>query len=63
MKISNVLFTIAVIILIAWGLGLVFKFTSWLMSGLVGVAAIIVIIGIIMMFVKSKSTGSDNNKE
>lgn len=54
MKFTNVLFSIAIIILIAWVIGLVFKFAAWVLNGLVGIAAIIVIIGLITMFVKSK---------
>ena len=64
MKITNVLFTIAIIILVAWVIGLVFKFTAWMLNGLVGIAAIIFIIGLITMYVKSKqNNSSDNNSD
>ena len=61
MKITNVLFTVAIIILVAWVIGLVFKFTAWVLNGLVGIAAIIFIIGLITMYVKSKQNNSSNN--
>ena len=61
MKITNVLFTVAIIILVAWVIGLVFKFTAWMLNGLVGIAAIIFIIGLITMYVKSKQNNSSNN--
>ena len=61
MKITNVLFTVAIIILVAWVIGLVFKFTAWMLNGLVGIAAIIFIIGLITMYVKSKRNNSSNN--
>lgn len=61
MKITNVLFTVAIIILVAWVIGLVFKFTAWVLNGLVGIAAIIFIIGLITMYVKSKRNNSSNN--
>ena len=61
MKITNVLFTVAIIILVAWVIGLVFKFTAWMLNGLVGIAAIIFIIGLIAMYVKSKRNNSSNN--
>ena len=64
MKITNVLFTVAIIILVAWVIGLVFKFTAWVLNGLVGIAAIIFIIGLITMYVKSKqNNSSDNNSD
>ena len=61
MKITNVLFTVAIIILVAWVIGLVFKFTAWILNGLVGIAAIIFIIGLITMYVKSKQNNSSDN--
>ena len=61
MKITNVLFTVAIIILVAWVIGLVFKFTAWMLNGLVGIAAIIFIIGLITMYVKSKQNNSSDN--
>ena len=64
MKITNVLFTVAIIILVAWVIGLVFKFTAWMLNGLVGIAAIIFIIGLITMYVKSKqNNSSDDNSD
>lgn len=54
MKFSTVMYTIAAIILIAWVMGVVFKFTSWLLNGLVGVAAIILVIGLIAAYIQNK---------
>lgn len=54
MKFTRLIFTIAVIIIAVWLLGLVFKFSTWLINGLLYVAAIIVIIGLISAFVESK---------
>lgn len=54
MKITRLIFIIALIIVAAWLLGLVLKFTAWLISGLLYVAAIVVIIGIIMAFIENK---------
>lgn len=47
MKLSNVIFAIAFIIVGVWLLGLLFRIAAWLISGLFYIAAIIVIIGII----------------
>ena len=60
MKITNVLFSIAIVVLIAWVIGMVFKFAAWILNGLVGVAAIIVIIGLIAMFIQSKRNNSND---
>lgn len=61
MKFTKVLLTIAIIILVAWGIGLIFKFAAWVLNGLVGVAAIIVIVGLISMYLKSKSKDSSES--
>lgn len=56
MKITQVVFTIAVIIVVVWILGALLKLAAWLISGLFYVAAIIVIIGIISTFIENKRT-------
>ena len=63
-KFSHLLFFIAIIILIAWAIGIVFKFAVWLLNGLVGLAAIIVAVGLVSMFIKSKTKNkkSDDSK-
>lgn len=48
MKLSRVIFIIATIIVGVWLLGLVLKLAAWIISGLLYVAAIIVIIGILL---------------
>lgn len=42
------IYAIALIILIVWLIGIFLKFAAWLISGLVYLAAVIVIIGIIL---------------
>lgn len=56
MKLTQVIFAIAIIIVIVWILGALLKLAAWLISGLFYVAAIIVIIGIILAFINSKRT-------
>lgn len=55
MKFTRVIFTIAVIIIAVWLLGIVFKFAAWLINGLLYVAAIVVIIGIITAYIQNRS--------
>ncbi len=54
MKITRLIFAIAVIIVAVWLLGLILKLAAWLISGLFYVAAIIVIIGLISLYIESK---------
>lgn len=54
MKISKLIYAIAVIIVLVWVLGWVFKFAAWLINGLLYVAAIIVIIGLIVNFMERR---------
>ena len=54
MKLSKLIFTIAAVIVAAWLLSLVFKFAAWLINGLLYVAAIIVIVGLIAAFIESR---------
>lgn len=54
MKISKLIYSIAVIILVVWLLGLIFKFAAWLINGLLYVAAIVVIIGLISTFIEQR---------
>ena len=46
MKLSRLIYVIAIIIIAAWLLGLVFRFAAWLINGLLYVAAIVLIIGL-----------------
>ena len=54
MKLTKLIFSIAVLIVIVWLLGQVFKFAAWLINGLLYVAAIVVIIGIIAAFIEQR---------
>ena len=54
MKITRLIFLIAAIIVAAWLVSLVFKFATWLINGLVYVAAVVVIIGLISAYIESR---------
>jgi len=54
MKITRLIFLIAAIIVAAWLVSLVFKFAAWLINGLVYVAAIVIIIGLISAYIESR---------
>lgn len=47
MKLSRVIYIIAVIIVGVWLLGLLFKLAAWFISSLLYIAAVIVIIGLV----------------
>jgi hypothetical protein len=47
MKLSRLIYTIAVIIIGVWVIGLLFKLAAWLISSLLYIAAIIVILGLV----------------
>ena len=53
-KISQIILSIALIVLVTWVLGLVFKLAAWLINGLLYVAAVVVIIWLIALFIESK---------
>lgn len=54
MKITRLIYVIALIIIAAWLLSLVFKLAAWLINGLIYVAAIVIIIGLIASFIESR---------
>lgn len=56
MKISNLILTIASIVVGVWLLGLVFKFAAWLINGLLYVAAIVLIIGLVAKFIEQRKS-------
>lgn len=56
MKLTKLIFSIAVIIIFVWLLGQVFKFAAWLINGLLYVAAVVVIIGLISAFIEQRKT-------
>ncbi len=53
-KISQIILSIALIVLVTWVLGMVFKLAAWLINGLLYVAAVVVIIWLITLFIESK---------
>lgn len=54
MKLSRLIFLIAVVIVGVWLLGLLFKLAAWLVNGLLYIAAIVVIIGLISAYIDSR---------
>ena len=63
-QLIRLIITIAIIIVAVWLIGLVFKAITWLLNGLVGVAALILIIALIYSFVRKPSrTTNDSSKK
>ena len=54
MKLSRLIYVIAIIIIAAWLLGLVFRFAAWLINGLLYVAAIVLIIGLVADYLERR---------
>ncbi|HMQ96115.1 MAG TPA: hypothetical protein PKD19_02745 [Candidatus Saccharibacteria bacterium] len=54
MKASRLIFIIAVIIVGAWAVSLVFRVAAWLINGLLYVAAIVLIVGLIAAFLEQR---------
>lgn len=57
----RVLVTISIIIVGAWLFVLLLRFAAWLLSGLVGVAAIILVIALIYRLVRSPGTSTSTS--
>lgn len=53
-NLTRLIFSIASLVIIVWILGLVFKFAAWLINGLLYVAAIIVIVGLISAYIQRR---------
>ena len=53
-NVSQLVFLVAAVAVGAWLLGLVFKLAAWLINGLLYVAAIIVIIGLVSAYFESR---------
>lgn len=51
---TRLVFSIASLVIIVWILGLVFKFAAWLINGLLYVAAIVVIVGLISAYLQQR---------
>lgn len=62
MKVSRLIYIIALVIVGVWVLNLIFRFAAWLISGLLYVAAIVVIIGLIAQFVERRKTSGTNGQ-
>ena len=60
MKLTRVLFVIAAIIVGVWLLGLLFKLAAWVISSLLYIAALVVIIGLVSMYIDSRKKGTTN---
>ena len=54
MSFPKLVYGIAVLIIIAWVLSMVFRLAAWLISGLLYVAVLVVIIGLISQFISQK---------
>lgn len=54
MKLSRVIFAIAAIIVGVWVLGLLFKLAAWVIDSLLYIAALVLIIGLISMYLESR---------
>lgn len=54
MSFPKLIYSIAVLVIIAWVLSMVFRLTAWLINGLLYVAVLVVIIGLIAQFISQK---------
>jgi len=54
MSFPKLIYSIAVLIIIAWVLSNIFRLAAWLINGLLYVAILVVIIGLIAQFVSQK---------
>ncbi|OYX53847.1 hypothetical protein B7Y92_01380 [Candidatus Saccharibacteria bacterium 32-50-13] len=61
-SLTRLIITIAIIIVGAWLVMLAFKVAAWLINGLVGVAAVIIIAAVIYRFVVQKPSSSSTKK-
>ena len=54
MSFPKLIYSIAVLVIIAWVLSMIFRLAAWLISGLLYVAVLVVIIGLIAQFISQK---------
>lgn len=57
-KLTRLIFLIAAVIVGAWLLSLIFKLAAWIINGLLYVAAIVVIVGLISAYIQSRKPKS-----
>ena len=53
-KLTKLIFSIAVVVVSVWLLALVFKVAAWIINGLLYVAAVIVIVGLVSAYLQSR---------
>jgi len=54
MSFPKLIYSIAVLVIIAWVLSMIFRLAAWLISGLLYVAVLVVVIGLIAQFISQK---------
>ena len=54
MSFPKLIYGVAVLIIIAWVLSMVFRLAAWLINGLLYAAVLVVIIGLIAQFISQK---------
>lgn len=57
-RFTQLIFAIAVVIVGVWLLALIFKLAAWLINGLLYVAAVIVIVGLISAYLQSRGNSN-----
>ena len=53
-RLTQLIFTIAVIVVGVWLLALVFRLATWMINGLLYVAAVVIIVGLIRAYVQGR---------
>lgn len=53
-RLTQLIFTIAVIVVGVWLLALVFRLATWMINGLLYVAAVVIIVGLISAYVQGR---------
>ncbi len=53
-RLTQFIFTIAVIVVGVWLLALVFRLATWMINGLLYVAAVVIIVGLISAYVQGR---------
>ena len=61
-SLTRLIISIAIIIIGAWLVMLAFKVAAWLINGLVGIAAVIIIAAVIYRFTVQKPSSSSTKK-